>query len=161
MGVKKGFAPEVFKCIGVLFATFFTLHYYSSFSKTLEGRVPVSSATNDVISYVFLWAFVIFAFKLIRNGFEVLFRMQAHPIVDMWGGLVLSAGRGLLLCSLTVLLLRLSGVDYLQKNSESSLGGSYLVVVAPSVYESIYDGFISKFFPSESLNITVIDFLKK
>ena len=156
IGIKKGFAVEAFKCIGVLSAAFFTLHYYSAFSKALEGRIPVPPANVDIVSYVFLWAFVIFAFKLIRNGVEVLFKMQAHPMLDMWGGLVLSVGRGFLLCSMTVLLLRLSGIGDFKKTTEASLSGSRLVVVAPKIYESIYNGFISKFFPSESLNTAAI-----
>lgn len=153
MGVKQGVVIEGFKLVGAFFALFITLHYFSGASKFLQDKMRLPEAAADFFSYAVLWALVILVFKFIRDGFTLLIKMEAtHSTVDKVGGLILSVGRGLFLCSLTVLLLNVSAIGYFSRNLEKSIFGSKLAQIAPQVYESTYDGFVSKFFPSEELN---------
>lgn len=152
VGIRRGFVVEILKLIGVLCAIFIALHYYTGVSAFLQSKVHLPKAPSDFFSYGFLWAIVILIFKFIREGLTILFKIEAHSVFDKWGGLVLSLVRGLLLCSLTILLLRLSTIEYLTKNLERSLSAGRLVNLAPQFYESCYDNLVSKFFPSEELN---------
>ena len=164
IGIRRGFVIEILKLIGVLFAIFISLHYYSGISTFLQNKVHLPKAPADFFSYGFLWAVVILIFKFIREGLTILFKVEAHSAFDKWGGLVLSLVRGLFLCSLMVLFLRLSTIEYLTRNLERSLSASRLVSLAPRFYEACYDNFISKFFPSEELNKSVFpltDFKEK
>ena len=153
IGIKRGIVVELFKMVGVLSAVFITLHYFSSISKVLQEKVHLPLAAADLFSFGILWGLVILAFKFIRDGFGMLFKMEAaHSILDKWGGLVVCIGRALLLCSLTILCLRASSIDYFLKNLEKSATASKLASLAPGFYEATYNNVVSKFFPSEELN---------
>ena len=155
IGVKRGFVVELFKLVGVLFAVFITLHYFSGTSKFLQDKLHLPQRASDLFSYGLLWAIVILAFKFIREGFTILFKIEAHSAFDKWGGLLTSVMRGLLLSSLAILFLRISAVEYFTKNLEKSFTASHIVSLSPKVYEATYNNFVSKFFPSEELNKSV------
>ena len=165
IGVKRGVVIELFKFVGVFFALFITLHYFSGTSKFFQDKVHLPESAGDLFSFILLWGLVTFVFKLIRDGFELLIKMEAaHSAFDKWGGLVLSMIRGLLIGSLTVLCLRVTGMEYFTKNLEKSLTGVKLASISPQLYEATYNNFVSKFFPSEELNKSVFklaDFEKK
>ena len=158
IGIKRGIIIEIFKLIGVLFSIFIALHYFSAVSKFIQDKVHVPPGPADLFSYSILWGIVMSVFKFIRDGFTMLFKVEAHSVFDRWGGLLISIVRGLLLCSLTALFLRMSGVEYFVKNLEKSLTAVKLVSVSPKVYEASYDKFVSKFFPSEEVNKSVFKF---
>ena len=131
IGLKGGLVIELFKLLGVFFAVFITLHYYSAISKFVQDKVHLPPAATDLSSFAFLWAIVILAFKFIREGFTMLFKIEAHSLFDRWGGLAMGVVRGFLLCSLLVLLLRISAIEYFVKNLEKSMSGAKLASLSP------------------------------
>ncbi len=155
VGVKNGFVVEMFKTLGVLFAVFVTLHYYGGMSKFIQEKTHLPQGITDAVIFGILWALVVVIFKFVRDGFTVLFRVEAHSLLDRWGGLAVCVFRAALLCSMAVLLLRALSSDYLTKNLQKSLTAPKLVWLSPRVYEACYDNFVSKFFPNETLNKSV------
>ncbi len=156
VGAKRGIVIETFKLVGIIFAVFITLHYYSGMSKSLQDKMHLPQGAADLFSFSVLWGLINLIFKLIRDGFLMLFKMEAtHSILDKWGGMFVAVLRGLLICSLTVLCMRASAIEYLTKNLEKSLTASKLVSLSPRVYESCYNNFVSKFFPTEEFNKAV------
>lgn len=161
IGIKRGFVVELFKLIGVLSAVFVTLHYFSSFSQLLQDNAHLPLGMANIVAYGTLWGVVVLVFKLVRDGVLVLLKIEAHSGFDKWGGMVLAAGRAVLLSSLTLLFLSAATVGYFTKNLEKSLMASRVIRVAPGIYEGLYDGVVSKFFPDEKLNtfaFTLSDF---
>jgi uncharacterized membrane protein required for colicin V production len=156
VGAKRGIVIEAFKLVGIIFTVFITLHYYSGMSKLLQDKMHLPQGAGDLFSFSVLWGLINLVFKLIRDGFLMLFKMEAaHSILDKWGGLFLAVLRGFLICSLAILCMRASTIEYLTKNLEKSLTASKLVGISPRVYESCYTNFVSKFFPTEELNKSV------
>lgn len=153
IGLKRGIVVELFKLTGALFAVFIALHYFSEISRFLQQKVHLPQAAADLFSFGVLWGVVILAFKFIRDGFGMLFKMEAaHSALDKGGGLGVCIIRALLLCSLTVLFLRASAVVYFTKNLKQSVTATRVAPLAPDLYEATYNHFISKFFPTEELN---------
>lgn len=152
VGIKQGFVIEAFKLIGIFFAIFITLHYFSGLAKFLSDTLHLAGGFTNFVSYIFLWSLVILIFKLVRDAFTLLFRIEAHSALDRWGGWVLACLRGLFIASLAVVLLQVTGIEYLQRITKSSFSGSRTAVLAPKMYEMTFSGLVSKFFPTEELN---------
>ena len=155
IGIKNGFVTELFKLAGVLCAIFITFHYYTGLAKLLHNHIPVSESLLVVSCFGVLLTLVLLLFKLIREGTMLIFKIQAHPLLDQWGGFVISILRSLLVGSLILISLQLFEIDYLQKNGKKSLFHPYLFDLSPKFYEGCYKGFVSKFFPNENLNPAV------
>ena len=155
IGLRSGFVIELFKLLGIFFAVFISLHYFSGASHFLQEKVHLPSGPADFASLGFLWSVVVLAFKFIREGIMLLFKVEAHSTLDSAGGFIASVVRGFLICSLATLLLRASAMEYFTNNIDNSLGAAKVVGIAPRVYEATYQGFISKFFPSEEFNESV------
>lgn len=152
IGIKRGIVVETFKLVGTFCTIFITLHYYSKIAVFLQEKIRLPREMGDVVSFIFLWVVAAIVFKLIRDGFLILLRVEAHSVIDRWGSMVVAVGRAVLVCSMMVLLLRLVGSEAITATTERSYLGSRVVNVAPSVYEASYEGFVGKFFPSEKLN---------
>ncbi|HLD69555.1 MAG TPA: CvpA family protein [Candidatus Omnitrophota bacterium] len=155
IGIKNGFAAELFKLAGVLCAIFVTFHYYSGLARLLHSYISVSESLLVVLCYGVLLTLVLLLFKLMREGAMALFKVQAHPLLDQWGGFVISLVRSLLVGSLVLVSLQIIPIDYLQKNGKKSFFHPYLFDLSLKFYEGCYKGVVSKFFPNERLNPAV------
>lgn len=155
IGIKNGFIVEFFKGIGVFFSIFITFHYYTGIAKILQSRLPISESIAQSLCFVLLWSLVSLIFKLIREGMMLMLKIQAHSLLDKWGGLLVSILRSILIGSLVLVFLHVLGVEYIIKNVRRSFINAYLFDIASKVYEASYDGFVDKFFPSEKLNLAV------
>ena len=76
----------------------------------------------------------------------------SHSSFKSFQGLVVAFGRAVLVSSLFIAFLHISHNKYFQKTAKSSLVGSKLTKIAPHIYESVYLGFVKKYFPTERLN---------
>lgn len=156
VGAKRGIVIEGFKLTGTLLAVFITLHYYSGMSKYLQDKIHLPAGAADLFSFCVIWGLISLIFKLVRDGFTMLFSIEAtHSALDKWGGVIFAAFRGILVCSLTILCMRASAMEYLSRNLEKSLTASKLVGISPGFYESCYNNLVSKLFPTEELNKSV------
>ena len=155
IGIKNGFATELFKLVGVLGAIFITFHYYTNLAKFLHKHIAVTESLLTVLCFGVLLTIVLLLFKLIREGTMLIFKIQAHPLLDQWGGLAIALIRSLLVGSLILISLQVVGIEYLQRNGRKAFFSPYLFELSPNVYKACYAGFISKFFPNEKLNSAV------
>ncbi len=156
IGIKKGFITEAFKLLGLLVSIFVTFHYFGTLAKFVSDRTSfVSDSTAKVFFFLLLLTIVLLVFKLVREGSMVVIKMEAHPILDKWGGLIVSVVRGLLICSLVLVFFQVWDLEILNKHVKKSLLSSYVNDLSPGFYETCFNGFISKFFPNEKLNLSV------
>lgn len=154
IGLKRGFVIEIFKILGLAAAAFVTLHYFNTISRVLQEKINLAEGLANGLVFGCLWFAAVVVFKLFRDGILLLFKVEAHSAIHRWGGVLMAVGRGLLIGSLTVLLLHVARFEYFEKNLEKSLTASRLVPIAPRVYEGVYNIFVSKFFPQEELDKT-------
>ncbi len=157
IGVQTGTMVEFFKLLGIILAIFVSFHYYSELAKLLEDKLPVSLAWANVLCFVLLFSLVVLAFKFVREGIMLLMKAEAkaNQTVDQVGGLIIGLLRVALMASVLLVFLQISGFDYFRKNEHKALARPYLGHLAPQVYTVIYNGIVSKIFPSETLNPTV------
>lgn len=156
IGVRQGFVTEFFKLLGAFFSALIALHYYSIISSLIGGRIDLPQGLSDFIAFCFLWGIVSLAFMLIRQGFTVLFKVEAHSAFDKWGGGALSILRAAVVCSLMILTIRTLNMDYFNKNLAKSLTAPKAAGFAITIYTMSYDSVISKFFATEEFNTSAL-----
>lgn len=162
IAVKKGFTFESFKFLGTILAVYLALHYYTVLSDWFRGRLPATEERMPLEFLDFLF-FVLLAllgygiFFLLREALSRFIKMEAVPRLNKWGGLVLGAGRGILLASLVVYVLIISSIDYFKESAQQSYLGSRLFQVAPSTYTAIWNNLMSKFMTKEKFNKTILE----
>ena len=161
IGYFTGFVVELFKIVGMLLATFVTLHYYTEATGLLEQKFIASSAFNQPIAFILLWFLVVLVLKFIRDGVLLLMKVEAHSVLDRWSGVFLAAGRAALICGLFFSLIVVSGNKPLIKSAKKAFLGFYLLDISPQVYNGIFDGLVIKFFPEEQKNERVQALLMK
>ena len=156
MGSTAGLVVEFFKLVGMLFATFITLHYFIAMGEFLNRVIFIPLDLTEMISFLLLWMLVVLVFKVVRDGWMLLIKTEAQEAFNKIGGAVAGIFRGALVCGLTTLVFFLSGNHYLIKSVNTSFSGFYLTHFSTSVYESSFDGLISKFFPKEKKNLDAL-----
>lgn len=159
IAVKNGFPQEVFKIFGTIAAVFFSLQYYVSLSAFIRGRVGLESNALQSLDFFVFVILVILShmfFVILRKIFSKALKVEALPTLNKWGGFILGLARGLLLGSLLMFILLLSGVGFLNRGAKESYSGKYIVGIAPAVYSSLWHGLFSKFFTGEKFNDNVL-----
>src|SRR3990167_12283 len=155
-GSTAGLVIEFFKLLGMLFATFITLHYFTPFGEFLNRMVFIPLNFTDVISFVTLWILVVLVFKVIRDGWMLLIKTEAQEAFNKIGGALTGIFRGGLVCGVATLMLFFAGNNYLIKSVNLSFSGVYLTHFSTAVYESTFDNFVAKFFPKEKKNFEAL-----
>jgi uncharacterized membrane protein required for colicin V production len=145
IGVKTGFVTELFKLLGVVFAAFISLHYYTPLAVFLAKKTGWSIDLLQCVFFVLLVSLSVVAIKYLRDGFLMVFKFETtHAGVDQWGSGILSILRAVLLISLVLFGLLLSNVQWLQKQTFTSVSQKLALKTAPGTYNFIYNGFIGK-----------------
>lgn len=155
VGMKTGFFVELFKLLGIVFAIFITHHYYTSVAGFLHDKAHFAPFVANPVAFGFLWFLVVMVFKLVRDGLLILFKIQTNSAFNQWAGFAISLGRGVLVCSLTLMLLNSSETKILSRYISRSLSGQYLNGISLGVYEAVYYSLVSRFFEHEKLNMAV------
>ena len=160
IGATRGLVVEFFKLLGAFFATFINLHYCNKLAKFLESTLSIPPEVNRILGFVFLWLAVFVLFKIISEGWQLILKTEAHPVVNKWGGIVIAIPRAALVCSLTFTLIFISNNELLVRMSRSSLTGYYLIPLSSYIYEVVYEKIVVKLFPKEEENKKIIKLIK-
>jgi hypothetical protein len=118
--------------------------------------LPMSLNLMELVSFLVLWIGVVFVFKVIRDGWMLLIKTEAQEAFNKFGGALTGAFRGLLVSGMLVIVLFLSGNQYLIKSINTSFSGFYLTTFSTGIYESCFDNLEAKFFPKEKKNLSVL-----
>ena len=151
-GFSDGFFKEFLRLIGAGATSFLLLHYFSRLAGYLNKSVFVPKPFAGILSFLTLWATLFLIFKLIMNGFTIIFKAEVHPVFSRWGGLIVSLLQGLMVGSLVMLVFFISPVPYLGISVDRSFSGLTVANLAPRFYKACYDGLVVKYFPDEPFN---------
>ncbi|MEK6727252.1 MAG: CvpA family protein [Candidatus Omnitrophota bacterium] len=160
VAIKTGFPIELFKILGVILATYLSLHYFSGLSSSLLiliGSKNIPSVFLSLLSFMFLAGAGFLFFSFLRRIFFKLVKMEAVSALNKWGGLVLGITRGFLFASLVIFIFVISGIGYLKKSVTVSYSGKAIFKIAPATYAWAFNGLVSKLVTGEKFNQSILD----
>ncbi|MBF0123467.1 MAG: CvpA family protein [Candidatus Omnitrophica bacterium] len=169
MAANEGFIVEIFKCFSMIIALFLSFHYYFFFAKLLTGisflsrqiENPEDMVFTQSACFIVIWILPLIAFKYIREGLLLLFSIKTKPVWDRWAGSILGIGRCLVVASMLMFVLLISGIPYLEAKTVESFLGKRVVKIAPGMYKNVCDGFVSRLFSGQKYNQAVREALDK
>lgn len=157
IAVVMGLPVEFFKLLGVLCATYLSLHYYTGLSEIIRRF----SLKNMPLEFMAFLIFLILAaagyliFVALRSIFYRFMKMEALPKINQIGGFILGLARGFFTIGLVVYALAISSVDYLALSVKHSYLGSRAFSIAPQAYGWLWDNLFSKYSLNEKPNPVV------
>ncbi|MDD4953418.1 MAG: CvpA family protein [Candidatus Omnitrophica bacterium] len=160
ISIKSGLSKEFFKLLGVLSATYLSLHYFTVLSDLICKNLPVKKMPLEFFDFLLFTVLAILGylvFVLLRTIFNHFIKMEAVPLLEKWGGLVMGILRSFFLPSLIIFMLAISSVGYLKKSAQSSYLGKKLFDVAPDTYSWFWNSITSKFMKDEKFNNNVLN----
>lgn len=161
---KTGFTIELFKLLGTVAAIFFPLHYYTFFSDRVIQRASTQKMPLEFIDFISFLILAIVSYAvliLLRGVFHRFVKMEAVPILNKWGGLILGVARGFLLTGLLMYMLVISSVSYFKNTVANSYSGKSLFSIAPATYNWVWYSIVSKFTTEGKINNTVMEVQNK
>jgi len=154
-GVQNGFISEFFKSLGVVFAVFVSLHYYSFLAAIAAQKTHFNWAYWDLVIFALLWLLVTLFFRLMRLGLVYLFKAQTnHEGFNKYAAGIVAVGRGLLVSSMTLFLILLMHNGALTRMSLHSYSFKIAGHAAVGTYSFLYKHLIDKLSPGEHYNST-------
>lgn len=158
VGVKSGLVSDLFKLIGTILGTYLALHYYSSLSGFISEKSGFDKSALGILDFaIFIILLLVgyFIFVGIRIVVIKLVKMEAHPLVDKWGGFASGIFRAALFTGVIIYIMMISNVAYLKNSVTDSFSGKYISNVSPSTYSFLWNNIMSKFMSGEKFNDNV------
>src|SRR3569623_1549962 len=153
IGVKTGFVTELFKLFGIFVALFAGLNNYTTLAVFTAKKTGLSVDTLAFVFFVLLVCLAVLLIKFLRDGFFMVVKFETtHAGVNQWGSGVLSVVRALLIISLVLFGILLSRIEWLQKQTFTSISHRLALKAAPNTYRFIFNGFVGKIFTTEKFN---------
>ena len=159
IGRENDFFSEVFKLIGVYFATIIAIHYYVPVGRFVAVKWLVPNIIQEVFAFVLLSLLVITLFHFVREGWMILLKVEGLAFLDHWGKWVLTVVRVYLICGLTFLALLMTGHRAIAYKARSSLSSKLFLYTSIYLYKSFFLDFVYKVLPDEPLNEKVLELL--
>jgi len=159
-----GLAVEFFKLLGVISATYFSLHYYTSLSDLIQRWfIPKEMPLEfmDLLVFIILAVGGYLVFAILRSSFYRFMKLEASPKLSQFGGLILGAARLFFTVGLLIYVLMISGVKYLNQSVKHSYLGSRSILISTNTYGWLWGNIIAKFSPKEKFNPAVTELLER
>lgn len=157
---QMGLPVEIFKLLGVIFATYISLHYYTGLSDMIQARfLPKAMPLEflDFLIFIILAIGSYLGFVVLRSMFYRFLKLEASPRLSQIGGLILGLARVFFTAGLLVYILMISSVKYLNDSVKYSYLGKKCHAIAPQTYGWLWNNFVSKFSTKEKFNPTVTE----
>jgi len=158
IATSKGVINELFKLMGVIFALFIALQYFTALSDAARSKTSFKNMPLQFVDFLFFLVLVpvsYLLFVVIREAFQRLVKTEIAPMFDKWAGFCLGVIRGLLISSLIAFALVISSIGYMKDSVRSSYLGRRMFYLSTSTYTTVYEGIISKFSNQEKINKTI------
>jgi len=138
IGLNQGFSVELFKVVGAVGVTVFSLLYYNKLGLWLSSHSFLPLQIAEFFSFLVLILALLFIFKLIRVLLFKILHLELFYGVERWGGFTLGLARSVIFTSLLLFALTLLPSEYIRGSvQDKSLFGPYLKEVAPKALNFI------------------------
>ena len=158
IAARMGLTIEIFKFLGVIFATYISLHYYTSLSDIVARSLyakGVHFEFFDLVIFLVLGAGGYIGFAAIRGAFYRFVKLEIIPVINKFGGFLLGIIRGFFVIGLLVFTLSISNISYLTRSVKHSYLGSRAFLISPNTYGWLWGNIFSKFSSKEKFNPAV------
>lgn len=160
VGVKNGFISEFTKSLGVVIAVFVSLHYYSLLAAWVAKKTNLTWDYWDLVIFAALWFVVALFFKLVSDGFRLLFKAETNiQGFDKYAAGIVAVSRGILVCSLAMYMVLLTQYSPLVRMTLHSYSYKIAGHAAVSTYSFLFNHLVSKFCVGEHYNSAVVQVL--
>ena len=149
IGSRMGTGIEFFKLLNLWFVTVISFHIYTTpLSDFLNTKVPALPLdAGDVFIFCCLVTVTTLLFRIIRESFFLLIKVEAKATFDRVMGLAIGCLRGFWIASIALYIMTISTVQYLEVSAKSALLGHKVLRMAPSIYKNSVDNFVNKVLP--------------
>jgi uncharacterized membrane protein required for colicin V production len=161
IGIKRGFAVEIFKLIGTLLCAFACLHFYSKLGAFLSKPKIILPDLGNFVAFLLIFAVFSGFSYLVREMFLFLMKLQPIPVLDKWGGAFLSGIRSVFLSGLVLLMFIISPVGLLDRGAKITFFGPYTYGAVAKTYTFTVEKIIKPFFTEENLNEEIFRALER
>jgi uncharacterized membrane protein required for colicin V production len=164
IAVKMGLSNEFFKLLGVLFATYVSLHYYTVLSDIIQRRFFLKAMPlefMDFIVFLILTVVVYLGFVVLRSIFYRFMTLETMPRINQIGGFIFGLARLFLIIGLLTYSLLISDVSYLSNAVRHSYLGIRACSISPRTYNWLWSSIFSKFFTHDKFNSTVTEVMDR
>ena len=155
VSLKHGFVKGLYNVVSVVLIIILAIHSYIPFGYLLNEKLLVPESIKDSLAFYFLVIVFSLVFYCIRKGWNEILDVKLHPLLDEWGGYLLSFIRTYLLCACVFMGLLLAGDEQYRKNSKSSLSGRIFGVTAGKIYQVFAKSFVVYIAPDDTINYEV------
>lgn len=151
---QEGLSHEIFPIIGGIAIIVISLKYYERIGAFLSGNLfNLSIEISNFLSFLALTIATGFVFKLSRVILDKVIRVQWHPFIERFGGLVSGVMRASITASIVLMAIALAPLPYLQSSiRDKSVVGMCFLKVGPYIYEKV-----SRFLPTIKVEGKAID----
>lgn len=158
VALRDGLSHEIFPFIGTILIVVFCLHYYNKLGFFLSQNLAnIPLEISNFISFLILVAVLGFLVKLLKGLLDKIIKVEWHPVIEKFGGLVVGIARAYIVTGIVLMVLALMPLSYLQWSiRDKSLTGRYVLMAGPEIYDRV-----SRFLPTikigeASLNKSII-----
>lgn len=136
---QDGLSHEIFPVITVVAGIVICLNYYNKIGSYIsENLLKMPLPVANFLSFLVLAVGTGLIFKLVRMLLDKIIKVEWHPLIERFGGLVFGIVRAFLVTSLVMMTITLAPFKYLQWSvRDKSVTGMYILRIGPSIYEKI------------------------
>lgn len=134
-----GLSHEIFPLIGSVISITFTLHYYTRIGNLISGKlINIPLDLSNFLGFLILVIIIGLILKILKALLDLIIKVEWHPLLERFGGLVIGIFRASIITSLILILLALAPLPYLQRSiREKSLTGMYFLKIGPEIYTRV------------------------
>ncbi len=136
---QDGLSHEIFPVITVVARIVICLNYYNKIGRYIsENLLKMPLPVANFLSFLVLAVGTGLIFKLVRMLLDKIIKVEWHPLIERFGGLLFGMVRAFLVTSLVMMTITLAPFKYLQWSvRDKSVTGMYILRIGPSIYEKI------------------------
>ncbi len=137
---RGGLSHELFSTLGVFFNLIVSIHYYSKLGNFVSDTVSgFPLALSNFFSFLMLSTAFALLFRLIRAILDKVIRIEWHPFIEGFGGLVAGTVKAFMSVSLVLIILILLPLPYMQWSiRDKSVTGMFFLNIGPTIYAKTY-----------------------
>lgn len=136
---QEGLSHVIFPTIAVLLVIIISLHYYQKIGSILsQNLVNIPIEVSFFLSFFTFVIIISLIFKLLRVILDKIIRVEWHPFVERFGGLIVGIVRASLIVSLVLTAIVLVPIRYFQWSiRDRSVTGMHFLRIGPNVYDKV------------------------
>jgi uncharacterized membrane protein required for colicin V production len=150
---SHGLSHEIFPFFGIIIVAIFTFHYYVKLGAALSQATNMLPEIANFLTFLALLVVLGILVKLIKGVLDKIIKVEWHPVIEKFGGILVGVMRAYIVTSLVLTILALMPLSYLQWSiRERSLTGRYVLMAGPEIYSRV-----SAFLPTVKLGAPSAD----